>query len=370
MLLRRQLKAGIDDGRRNKILFFICLVRYFDCIIFSHMVKLSGLLNCGGMRKMKYTNMQGTQIPMCMIGTWAWGSGAVGAEAIFGNTPEEKDLEHTFHTAMGLGFNLWDTAEVYGMGNAERILGRFAKKQANTLISTKFFPVLPAHMIGGMKKALRASMARMGIDNVDIYWIHMPLLIGSSLKQIIEMKKQGKINHIGVSNFSRKQLEAVSAKLKSAGLRLSAVQNHYSLLSHPEREREVINWCNKNGVVYFAYMVLEQGILTDRYTKENPFPKGSRRAKQFKKNKLSRIEPLIELMRQLAGEHNVKVAQIAVGWAICRGAVPIIGLTKPSQAEDLGKVIDLELSEEELTALEAAAEKTGVVIRAPLERKN
>lgn len=307
-------------------------------------------------------------LPPCMIGTWAWGTGMNGSKMVFGRNYDKNVLKATFEKAVELGFNFWDTAEVYGGGNSERILGDFIKEHKDVYISTKYQPK-SKYKSGLMENSLNNSTKRLGITSPEIYWLHSAKNFRENIVEISALKKQNKIKCIGVSNFNFKQIKEVQALLSKSGMKLDAVQNHYSLISMHEEQNEIIEWCHKNKVVYFAYMVLEQGALTGHYNKNNHFPFFSSRNLNFGKSKFIKITPLLELMKDLGVKYNVDSSQIPIMWAIQKGVVPIVGLTKPKYVERLAESVTKELNLSDVAKLDKVALDTNVQIKCSWEAK-
>lgn len=301
----------------------------------------------------------GRKLTTCAIGTWAWGKGANGSKMVFGVDQDEEVLTETFGTALDLGFDLWDTAEVYGAGNSELILGRLiADHKDRVVLSTKHLPG-GRYKKGECRRALEGSLKRLGTDSVDIYWLHAPKNIEQNMKELAELHNEGLIKSVGLSNGDVYQIRLSDIILREHGSSLAAVQNHFSLLSM-EREEKILAYCKKHNVTFFGYMILEQGALSGKYDEEHPFPGFSMRAMSFGRSKFRKIAPLIALIRELAEKHGVDAPQIPVAWAISKGVVPIIGLTKPEQAVSLAQGENVCLTDEEIQSLEQAAIDSGV----------
>ncbi len=164
------------------------------------------------------------------------------------------------------------------------------------------------------------------------------------------------------------EIKLASSILAAEGLKISAVQNHYSLLYRSSEEAGIIDYCIENNIVFFAYMVLEQGALTDNYNALRPFPNGTRRGEAFNPETLSKLEGLIQIMRNIGNRYNVSTAQVATAWSMAKGTVPIIGVTKLSHIEDVIKAAAIELTVEEIRELETAAKKTNVEVRGSWEK--
>ena len=134
------------------------------------------------------------------LGTWAWGSGAFGGDSVFGSNTNVENLKPVFDAAMSAGLNLWDTATVYGMGESEKILGTFVatKRRDDVLVSTKFTPQLADMYDNNVEKMALASMERMGLDYIDIYWIHNPMDVERWTPGLIPLLQSGKVKRVGV----------------------------------------------------------------------------------------------------------------------------------------------------------------------------
>lgn len=310
-------------------------------------------------------DLNNRQIPSCMIGTWAWGTGSNGSKVVFGKKYDEIQLKETFLAACNAGFYMWDTAEVYGMGNAEKFLGKCWDHNSNILISTKFHPD-KRYKSGAANRALHNSLNRLGVDHVYLYWLHRPYNIKENMAEMAMCVKQGLIQKIGLCNCNIPQIKEAQTELKRYGLKLYAVQNHYSLLS-TERQREVLDYCTVNGILFFGYMVLEQGALTGCWDEKHPLPILSYRGIVFRKKKLKKISKLIAYEHELAVKYSVDTAQIPIAWAIAKNVIPIVGLTKPKHTESLKKGVNIVLQPKEILCLEQLAMESGVLCKGTWE---
>lgn len=316
---------------------------------------------------MKYVKLKSIEIPAIAMGTWSWGIGMNGGNQVFGNEYNEDDLRSVLKKAMEEGFVLWDTAAVYGMGMSETILGNLIKEEKDAIISTKFTP-FGEQTESAMKESLDNSIERLEINSIDIYWIHNSKDVKKWTKEIVPLLKCGKIKHVGVSNHTLEEIKLAANILEKEGLQLSAVQNHYSLLYRASEEAGILDWCHRNDVVFFSYMVLEQGALCGKYNVNNPFKSGTRRGEAFNVEVLKELEGLIEVMSQIGKKYQAEPAHIAMSWAISKGTVPIIGVTKESHIDDAASALDIELETNEITALEEAAKNTGISIKGAWEK--
>ncbi len=292
-----------------------------------------------------------------MIGTWAWGSGYNGSGMIFGSKSDEQTLKCTFDKAVELGFTKWDTAAVYGMGSCEKLLGGFINGRDDIFLSTKYFPN-KKFKSGDLGKSFNESMTRLGLKSADLFWIHKPNNLKENLQEAIPLMKDGRIRSIGISNVSMNDIKTAEDLLGQHELRLGAVQNHFSLLRNDQQE--IIDYCNSRGITYYAYMVLEQGALAGRYNSKNHFPTFSMRNFMFPKSKFKKIENLLAAMKGIADKYGIDRSQIPVLWVIAKGAVPIVGITKPAYAEKLSDALKITLTAEEIFLLTEEAKKTGI----------
>jgi len=315
---------------------------------------------------MKTVQLKETHIPAVALGTWSWGTGANGGDAIFGNALLAEDLNPIFNAAMNAGLNLWDTAAVYGMGASEAILGKFIHGRDDVLISTKFTP-MSDQSDDVVEESLAGSLQRLEVDHVDIFWIHNPKDVKRWTSKLIPLMKSGKVKYAGVSNHNLEEIKLAANILAQEGLQLSAVQNHYSLLYRSSEEAGIIEYCKANDLIFFSYMVLEQGALTGKYHTQNPFKVGTRRGDAFNKEVLFKLESLVELMREIGLRHQVNPAEIAIAWAIAKGTVPIIGVTKPSHVASAVSATEVNLTNKEIEDLEQTAKSSDVEIRGAWE---
>ena len=298
------------------------------------------------------------------LGTWAWGAGMFGGDAVFGSKTDVENLKPVFDAAMKAGLNLWDTATAYGMGESERILGSLAQQyeRKDVEISTKFTPQIAEIYENSVEKMALASMERMGIDYIDMYWIHNPMDVERWTPGLIPLLKSGKVKRVGVSNHNIKEIQRANEILGEAGFKVSAVQNHFSLLYRSSEKGGVLDYCKDQGFELWAYMVLEQGALSGKYNKENPLPAESDRGKKYNPV-LEQLSALTDEMTAIGQKYGASCSQIGVAWAIAKGTLPIIGATKERHVIEAAEAAKIQLTAEEVTRLEALADATGVDTR-------
>ena len=293
-------------------------------------------------------------LPKIALGAWAWGN-----DGTFGNELTAETLKPIFDKAMENGLNLWDTAYAYGMGTSEKILAGFLKglPRGSYLVSDKFTPqCADSTSPTAMQDMIEMQLGLMDLDRFDIYWIHN---VWDAPKWTEELAKyfEGKENVplLGVSNHNLAEIKQADEILKAHGLKLSAVQNHYSLINRSSEDSGILDYCKENDICFFAYMVLEQGALSGKYDTAHPMPAGSARAETYNPV-LDKLEVLNAALKKLADKYNVGPAQIPVAWAISKGTLPIIGVTKVSHVEDAVKAANVSLTAEETASLEKLAD--------------
>ena len=298
------------------------------------------------------------------LGTWAWGAGAFGGDTVFGSNTDVEYLKPVFEAAMKAGLNLWDTATVYGMGESERILGALAKpfEREDVLISTKFTPQIAEIYENSVEKMADASIERMGCDYIDIYWIHNPMDVERWTPGLIPLLQSGKVKRVGVSNHNIAEIRRANEILGEADFKVSAVQNHFSLLYRSSEKGGVLDYCKEQGIEFWAYMVLEQGALSGKYNKDNPLPAESDRGKKYNPV-LPQLEALTDEMTSIGRKYGASCSQIGIAWAIAKGATPLIGATKERHVVEAAEAADIVLTAEEVARLEQLADATGIDTR-------
>lgn len=308
-------------------------------------------------------------LPKIALGTWSWGAGIAGGDQVFGNHLSNEELKEVFDAAMNGGLTLWDTAAAYGMGASESIIGEFVKDYAReeVLISTKFTPQLAGNSENPVATLFEESCERLNVDYIDIYWIHNPIEAPKWVSYLLPLLQSGKVKRVGVSNHNLEQIKEADAILKESGFHISAIQNHYSLLYRSSEEAGILDYCKENDVTFFAYMVLEQGVLSGKYNTKSPLPEGSGRAQSYN-HLLPQLEELTAVLAEIGQTKNVSAAQIAIAWAIAKNTLPIIGVTKVSQVNDAVQAASVSLSADEMKKIEEVATKAGVDTKGAWEK--
>ncbi len=291
------------------------------------------------------------------IGTWAWGDRLFWGYGRGGYT--DSDLEDAFLVSQAAGINFFDTAEVYGRGRSERLLGQFMRASGRpVIVATKFFPFPWRWRGASLLRALRASLSRLGLDRVDLYqmhWPYPPVPIESWMAGLVDAVGAGLVRVVGVSNYSPEQTRRAQAALARHGVPLISNQVHYSLLHRRPERNGLLDVCRELDVTLIAYSPLGMGLLTGKYTPENPPP--ALRGRRFKRDYLAQIQPLTALLRQMGQAHDGKTpAQVALNWVICKGAIPIPGAKNARQAQENVGALGWRLTEQEVAVLDRVSE--------------
>ncbi len=308
--------------------------------------------------------------PTVALGTWAWGDSGETGDGYFGSRLTQAGLEEVAEKAHASGFTLWDTAMVYGMGRSETLLGEILKRYARSgyQLSTKFTPQAAGTGDDPVADMLEQSLARLGTDYIDLYWIHNPADVARWTPHLIPLLKSGKVKHVGVSNHNLSEIELANRILGEAGFRVEAIQNHYSLLYRSSEQAGILDYCRNQGIPFFAYMVLEQGALTGKYSPENPLPKGSSRAAAYN-GMLPQLKALTDMLASIGQKQDAAAPDVAIAWAIAKGTTPIIGITKYDHVDSLVRAGSISLTGDDIAELEALADAADVNTRGWWEKE-
>jgi aryl-alcohol dehydrogenase-like predicted oxidoreductase len=290
------------------------------------------------------------------LGAWQWGDRVVWQ---FGQGYGTEDVRQAFRTAIHEGIRFIDTAELYGNGVSERLLGEFLKEtEQPVLIASKFFPWPWRFMKNSLQRALKGSLARIDVESIDLYQIHWPspvMMTETLMEGLAECVKSGLTRTVGVSNFGQSRMLAAYSALARHNVPLASNQVHYSLLSREVEKNGTLARCKELGIRLIAYSPIEKGLLSGKYSEENP-PPGSRSGMYA--NRLPRLGQLLKLMTEIGQDHGGKSnAQVALNWVICKGALPIPGAKNAKQAEENAGALDWKLKEEEVARLDEMSDQ-------------
>jgi aryl-alcohol dehydrogenase-like predicted oxidoreductase len=289
------------------------------------------------------------KISPIIMGTWQAGKDMwVGID--------DSETVKALRAAFEAGISTIDTAEYYGNGHSERIIGEaLADVRDKVVYATKVFS---NHLkYDQVMKACHGSMKNLKTDYLDLYQIHWPagswgtesVPIEETMSALNDLKQQGKIRAIGVSNFSRQQLE----KASDHG-RIDSLQPPYSLFWR-YLEKDALDYCVDNNITVLAYSSLAQGLLTGKFGPDHEFAKGDHRARNrlFQADNYQRVQQALEDLRPIAGGYGVSLAQLALAWLIAQPQTcAIAGARKAEQVLDNAKAANIELLVEDLEKID------------------
>ena len=286
------------------------------------------------------------------IGTWAWGDRLVWG---YGNGYAEEEIRQAFKECVAEGIRFFDTAEVYGQGKSETMLGELCSQEGGGfIIATKMMPFPWRIWKGSLKYALKNSLRRLQLEKVHLYQMHFPLppvKVETWMNRMADIVEEGLIGGIGVSNYTLEQTKASNETLKKRGLKLASNQVEYHLLERRIESNGLMEYCNAEGIKLIAYSPMAMGILTGKYTPENP-PKGTRAA-QYNREYLTKIQPLLKLMIRIGNDNEGKSAsQVALNWCIQKGTIPIPGVKNAKQAAQNLGALGWELNPDDVALLD------------------
>jgi len=298
------------------------------------------------------------------LGTWQFGS----AEWGYGEGYAAVEAQAIVHRALDLGVNVVDTAEIYGGGRSESIVGQaIAGRRHEAWVATKIWPVTAVAPI--VERHARRSADRLGIDVLDLYQVHWPnpaVPLGSTMEGMRRLVDAEVVRHVGVSNFSLDRWQAAERKLGTAVL---SNQVRYNLVAR-KPERELLPYAVAHDRLVIAYSPLAQGLLGGRYDEANRPSSALRRANpMFMRENLRRAAPLVDTLREVAAAHGATPAQVALAWILRRpNTVVIPGARTVEQLESNVAAADLDLTDDEdarLTAASDAFRRASIVRAAP-----
>lgn len=330
------------------------------------------------------------KLPKMGVGTMLW---------LPNKNNSEQEIFEVFNACIDNGLNFFDTAEIYGDGASEEVLGKCIKSTSqNVYIADKFAPPSKMNPLKKKRKhvkindtkalleALDESLERLGVDCIDLYQIHMPPendLIEEYMKNMSLALKQGKIKAVGVCNFNSAQIQRASDALKKEGYHLTSAMVGYNVIRRYPETNGVFDICKKENISIIPYAPLAEGTLTGKYrngqkepmkykvtsywghldlTKERneniPFIK--RLFSIPRECDIKKMEPLMEVMEDIGKKYNKTIAQVALNWLISQdevNVVPIPGVRSIKQAIDNAGALNFTISKEERKLINEIEEK-------------
>jgi aryl-alcohol dehydrogenase-like predicted oxidoreductase len=294
------------------------------------------------------------------VGTWAWGDKGTWGMGGYDSSYSEATIRDAWDASIEAGVVLFDTAEIYGSGESERIIGRLLAAEPSVrekvVIATKFMP--SPHKLAvtsALLSAARASRDRLGVESIDLYQIHGPISLrshGALADALAAAHAEGLIRAVGVSNYSVRETRAIDAALRKRGLRLASNQIEFSLLRTMPEKVGLLECCRELEVVPLAYSPIGQGRLTGKYSAANPPPK----TRTFSNHPMESVDRVVDILRRIGEAHGGRTpSQVALAWIIAKGAVPIPGAKSRRQAEENAGALGWRMDDTEVAALDAAA---------------
>ena len=301
-------------------------------------------------------SVRNISLPTLGIGTWAWGDRLFWG---YGSNYGEQEVEQAFAAAIASGATFFDTAEVYGLGESERLLGRFLKQTNQPVqIATKYFPLPWRFGKQAVADALTDSLKRLDVEQIALYQVHMPFdfFMGQKtlMSALADEVQRGRILTVGVSNYSATQMKQAHDLLAQYDVPLAVNQVRYSLLTRTIEQNGILKTARELGVTILAYSPLDQGLLTGKYTPDNQERvTGARKLDpKFSAQGLRKIEPLINQLKLLGDKYQKTPVQVALNWLIAQGnVIPIPGAKTLRQAEENAGAMGWQLSPEDVQQL-------------------
>ena len=300
----------------------------------------------------KELGQSGIKVSAIGLGTWQWGSREWGWGQQYGRT----EVLTAFQKALELGINFIDTAEVYGGGKSEQLIGEAIKgHREEVIIATK---VWPSNLTSGrLIRAADRSARRLGIDTIDLYQIHWPnpmLSIRNTMNTMKKLVQLGKVRAVGVSNFNLGKMKAVQDALSPIDLASNQVK--YNLIDR-KIEADLLPYAQRSHVTIIAHTPLARSLLTGKYTAQNkPTSLVQAATPRFSPRNLSRMSALQQTLSSIATAHNKTIAQVALNWLISKeNVVAIPGTKTPENIANSAEAAGWRLSENENVAIESAA---------------
>lgn len=308
---------------------------------------------------MKTRSLGNTDLTVSSIGLGLMGM----SPGMYGSVNDEDSLK-TIHRALELGVTLLDTADTYGNGHNEELLGRALKGHRDkAIVATKFTFGPNWEFMGGhpdyVKKAIDESLRRLDLDYIDLYYQHRvdpSVPIEETVGAMSELVKAGKVRHLGLS-------EAGAATIRRAHAvhPISAVQTEYSLWSR-DVENEVVPTLNELGITLVAYSPLSRGFISGEIRKFEDLAEDDLRRwmPRFQGENFQKNIEIVDKIKEMAQEKKCTPSQLAIAWTIAKGALPIPGTKRVKYLEENTGAVDIVLTNDELEQIEAVSPKTAI----------
>ena len=271
----------------------------------------------------------------------------------------EATIAEAWESSLAAGVTFFDTAEVYGSGESERIIGRLITssgiERSTLTIATKWFPApWKLNAVASMRASALASLERLNLDVIDLYQVHGPTSLRSAsvlADGLASLVADGVVKAVGVSNYSLREMSAIRSALSARGVPLATNQVEFSLLRNLPLTSGFTQRCRELGVTILAYSPIGLGRLSGKYTADNP-PPGKR---GFSNHPMTLVDDLVAVSRSIGETHGRTPSQVALRWLIQHGTVPIPGAKNAGQAIENAGALGWELSARDMATLDAAS---------------
>ncbi len=314
--------------------------------------------------KLNTTELGGTGLEITRVGFGAWAIGGGNWEFGWGPQDDEQSIA-AIHRGLEQGINWIDTAAAYGFGHSEQIVGRALQDVAkrpyvftkSSLLPGPFRTVVHSLKRDSILREADASLARLGIDAIDLYQIHWPIPvtdIEEGWAALAELKDQGLVRHIGVSNFDVEQLRQIQQIAP-----VETLQPQYSLIER-DVETEILPFTEQQGIGVIVYSPMGSGLLTGKMTRERVAQLGDDdwrgRDERFQEPQLSRTLALVDRLTAVADRHDTTPGAVAVAWTLLNPAVDgaIVGFRRPDQVDGILVAANLHLTTEDIAEIEGS----------------
>src|SRR5581483_7770701 len=288
------------------------------------------------------------------VGTNKWGTR---------RATDDNLIFQAFQSALDAGLTLFDTAEVYNRGESERLLGEFVSRDRRPVVlASKFAPLVSRLSPHALMDALDASLSRLGVDTIDLYYIHWPysfLRIDALMDMMALAVRIGKVRAVGVSNFSAAQMRQAAARLARYGIPLASNEVHYSLMHRLPETNGVLAACRELNVALMAYQPLESGLLKSQQP-VSPLTTPGRLERLLSSGKIrqAQLTTLQETLGEVARGRGNTVSQVALNWLLCKDehVIPIPGSTSAHHAAENAETLNWQLTSNEFAAIDNASQ--------------
>jgi aryl-alcohol dehydrogenase-like predicted oxidoreductase len=313
---------------------------------------------------MKTTQLGQTGLEITRVGFGAWAIGGGGWEFGWGPQDDEESIA-AIHYALGQGVNWIDTAAAYGFGRSERIVGRALEGLVErpyvftkaSLLEGPDRKVLHSLKRDSILREAAGSIERLGVDAIDLYQIHWPIPAEDTQEgwaALAELKEQGIVRHIGVSNFDAEQLRAIGQIAP-----IETLQPQYSLIER-EAEQEILPFAEREGIGVIVYSPMGSGLLAGGMTRERIAGMAEddwrKRDQRFTEPQLSRNLALVDRLKEVADRYDTTPGAVAVAWTLLNPAVDgaIVGFRRPDQVDPILPAAGLELTDGDVAEIEGS----------------